>query len=88
MYEQSVMGSETRAVTDRVTKQIVTIFSKTCYNILIHVAPIFDTIMQSVFTRRTKNMLNKLISFTVTKILAAVTKYLIKIMILTLCLYG
>ena len=41
--------------------------------ILIHVAPIFDTIMHSVFTRRTKKMLNKLISFIVTKILAAVT---------------
>ena len=26
------MGSETRAITDRVTKQIVTIFSKTCNN--------------------------------------------------------
>ena len=48
----------------------------------------FDTIMHSVFTRRTKIMLNKLISFTVTKILAAVTKYLFKIIILTLCLYG
>ena len=69
------MGSETRAVTDRVTKQIV---------ILVHVALIFDTIMHSVFTRRTKKMLNKLISFTVTKILAAVTKKLSKIMILTL----
>ena len=33
-------------------------------------------------------MLNKLILFTVTKILAAVTKYLFKIMILALCLYG
>ena len=29
MYEQSAMGSETLAVMDRVTKQIVTIFSKT-----------------------------------------------------------
>ena len=32
MQEQSAMGSETRAITDRVTKQIVTIFSKTCNN--------------------------------------------------------
>ena len=33
--EQSAMGSETLAVTDRVTKQIVTIhvFSKTCNNL-------------------------------------------------------
>ena len=30
MHEQSDMGSATRAITDRVTKQIVTIFSKTC----------------------------------------------------------
>ena len=30
MHEQSAMGWETRAITDRVTKQIVTIFSKTC----------------------------------------------------------
>ena len=28
MHEQSAMGSETRAITDRVTKQIVTIFSE------------------------------------------------------------
>ena len=27
------MGSETRTITDRVTKQIVTIFGKTCNNI-------------------------------------------------------
>ena len=44
--------------------------------------------MHSVFTRSTKEMLNKLISFTVTKILAAVTQYLFEIVILTLCLYG
>ena len=30
MHEQSAMGWETRAITDWVTKQIVTIFSKTC----------------------------------------------------------
>ena len=30
MHKQSDMGSATRATTDRVTKQIVTIFSKTC----------------------------------------------------------
>ena len=32
MHEQSAVGSEKRAITDRVTKQIVTIFSKTCNN--------------------------------------------------------
>ena len=51
-------------------------------------ASTFDAIMHSVFTRRTKKILDKLISFTVTKILAAVTKYLFKIMIFALCLYG
>ena len=35
MHEQSAMGSETRAKTDRVTKQIVTIFSKTCNKLLL-----------------------------------------------------
>ena len=37
MHEQSDMGSETRAITDWVTKskQIVTIFSKTCNNMYL-----------------------------------------------------
>ena len=32
VHEQSAMGLDSRAVSDRVTKQIVTIFSKTCNN--------------------------------------------------------
>ena len=36
MHEQSAMGSETRAIMDRVTEQIVSIFSKTCNKRIYH----------------------------------------------------
>ena len=35
VHEQSAMGLDSRAVSDRVTKQIVTIFSKTCNKVHI-----------------------------------------------------
>ena len=37
VHEQSAMGLDSRAASDRVTKQTVTIFSKTCNNEVFHI---------------------------------------------------